>query len=258
MLKTVSISKAKKTGGIAVTYRSGAANKYGTCPADCELNKTGCGSKGVDSEYLDAVLKARPRRGFSFTYSHFAPLHWFHKLTEKTTVINWSAPSISAAVDAIKNKIPAVAVAPESYWQENGNPKHATFNGVKLVRCPAEYLENFGCGQCGGDDGPLCARLDRTFAILFTAHGASKKAAGDPDKKGGCYADGGNVNMHWKDMPDQIQDETDSEKLTRFVAGLPANAILRHHVAGDLGREELAKKHDLLKGVKIERGVFHI
>ena len=56
-------------------------------------------------------------------------------------------------------------------------------NGVKLVRCPAEYLDNFGCGQCGGDDGPLCARLDRTFAILFTAHGASKKAAGDPDKK---------------------------------------------------------------------------
>lgn len=238
MLKTVSISKAKKTGGIAVTYRSGAANKYGTCPADCELNKTGCGSKGVDSEYLDAVLKARPRRGFSFTYSHFSPLYWFHKLTEKTTVINWSAPSMSKATEAILNKIPAVCVVPFGFWETTKTTRNQTGdNGVPVVRCPAEYLENFGCGQCGGDDGPLCARLNRSFVIAFTAHGASKKAAGNPDKKGGCYADGGNVNMHWKDMPDQIQDETDSEKLTRFAAGLPANAILRHHVAGDLGAE---------------------
>ena len=237
MLKTVSISKAEKTGGIAVTYRSGAANKYGTCPANCELNKTGCGSKGVDSEYLDAVLKARPRRGFSFTYSHFSPVYWFHKLTEKTTVINWSAGSISAAVKAIKNKIPAVAVVPESFWADHGNSKNAEIDGIKLVRCPAEYLENFGCGQCGGDNAPLCARLDRSFAVLFTAHGASKKAAGDPDKKGGCYADGGNVNFHWQKMPNQIQDETDAEKLKRFISGLPANAIVRHHVAGDIGAE---------------------
>ena len=238
MLKTVENSRANKTGGIAVTYRAGRANKFNTCPKTCELNGSGCGADKIDPEYLDALLKAKPRRGESFTYSHFAPLHWRHLMSEKTTTINWSAPNISAAVDAIKNKIPAVSVVPDSYWQKNGNPKHASFNGVKLVRCPAEYLPDTfkGCAQCG-DGKPLCARQDRDYAILFTAHGAAKKAAGDSDKAGGCYADGGNVRIHWTDTSDQNQDESDSEKLRRFVAGLPANAIIRHHVAGDIGAE---------------------
>ena len=78
MLKTTAMSTAKKTAGCAVTYRAGSSEKFGTCPASCELNPsgTGCSDGQIDFDYLDAVLDAKPRRGFSFTYSHFHPLFW--------------------------------------------------------------------------------------------------------------------------------------------------------------------------------------
>ena len=65
MLKTVKNSTANKTAGLAVTYRAGNGEKFGTCPADCKLNDSGrgCGAGQIDFEYLDAVLDAKPRRG---------------------------------------------------------------------------------------------------------------------------------------------------------------------------------------------------
>ena len=68
MLKTVKLSQANKTAGCAVTYRTGKANKYDTCPAKCELNASGrgCAPSAVDAEYLDAVLDSKPRSGHAF------------------------------------------------------------------------------------------------------------------------------------------------------------------------------------------------
>ena len=82
MLKTVRFSTAKKTLGLAVTYRAGNKEKFGTCPVDCKLNDSGkgCEWNKVDKEYLDAVLAAKPEEGQSFTYSHFDPFFWAHKL----------------------------------------------------------------------------------------------------------------------------------------------------------------------------------
>ena len=79
MLKTVEMSRAKKTAGIAVTYRAGAGEKYGTCPASCKMNSSGKGTEEVDAEYLNAVLDAVPRKGVSFTYSHFSWHLWAEK-----------------------------------------------------------------------------------------------------------------------------------------------------------------------------------
>ena len=63
MLKTVEYSRAKKTRGIAVTYRAGDGSNYGTCPASCELNPSGCGASKIDVDYLDAVLDAISANG---------------------------------------------------------------------------------------------------------------------------------------------------------------------------------------------------
>ena len=71
----------------------------------------------------------------------------------------------------------------------------------------------------------------------FCAHGASKKKAADPNQAGGCYASGGNVALHWTATAAQDQDETDGDKLRRFVSGLPPRSIIRHHIAGDIGEE---------------------
>jgi len=249
MLKTVEMSGAKKTKGIAVTYRAGGRDVYGTCPASCKMNCTGKGAQEIDAEYFDALLGAVPNKGQSFTYTHF-PWHlWANKLKPDKTVVNFSADTLVSAA-AASRAVPTVVVLPESEWDNRKKTSAPLFgrtndrgdfiqtDRIPVVRCPAEYREGFTCRDCGNGE-PLCARLDRNFIIGFTAHGAAKKKAADPDVKGGCYAAGGNVRLHWDATSNHHQpDETDGERLTRFVKGLPPRTILRHHVAGDIGAEK--------------------
>ncbi len=255
MLKTTPISSAKKTAGCAVTYRAGSSEKFGTCPASCELNPSGrgCGEGQIDFDYLEAVLDAKPRRGFSFTYSHFNPLFWAHKLTPGKTVINYSAANPDAALLAQKaSDAPVVTVVNPAYWISApiyeyelgvaGLNKYRRIGGTRVVRCPAEYNDAVTCRNCGGKDGPLCARLNRNFIIGFTAHGASKKKAASDDP-GGCYAAGGNVALHWTATANQQQPETDGDRLRAFVKTLPPGSVIRHHVAGDIGLDKGAKNH---------------
>lgn len=249
MLKTVEMSRADKTSGIAVTYRSGSENMFGTCPADCELNPsgTGCGPAEIDVEYLTALLKAKPRRGYSFTYSHFNPMSWAHYLEPDKTVINYSAPTPEKAAYWHSYGVPSVTVVDPGYWISApaheyelgvaGLHKYRRIGGTRIVRCPEEYGAVGGCADCGGKDGPLCARLNRDFVVGFSAHGTGKKKAADPKQRGGCYAAGGNVAMHWRAMPGKPQPRPDPAAVAHFVKTLPATAIVRHHVAGDIGAE---------------------
>ena len=75
MLKTTLNSRANKTKGLAVTYRSGSENKFGTCPKDCELNPSGCGSNTIDEKYLDALLNCKPKKA-SRLPSHILALYF--------------------------------------------------------------------------------------------------------------------------------------------------------------------------------------
>jgi len=236
MLKTVDYSRATKTRGIAVTYRAGSGEKYATCPASCKMNCSGKGSQKIDAEYLDALLDAVPRRGVSFTYSHFDPRQygWDRKLSPGKTVINFSAENPAAAAASIHNGVPSVVVLREDYWQ--GKKTQSAPFGITIVRCPAEYRDGFSCADCGNGE-PLCARLDRDYIIGFTAHGPSKKKAADVNTRGGCYADAGHCRIWWEDTANSKQPETDAEKVRRFAQSLPPGSIVRHHVAGDIGAE---------------------
>jgi len=231
MLKTVETSRAQKTKGLAVTYRAGSQEKFGTCPASCELNPSGCGASKIDQEYLNALSLAVPTKGVAFTYSHFSPIHWIKKNGPGKTVINYSAKTATLAAKYIKMAVPTVATVALDFWKDR---KSVDSDGARFVRCPAEYLPQFGCAQCGNGD-PLCARLERDFVIGFTAHGVHKRKAANPDDPGGCYASGGNVLLHWEATADQSQDESDADKVTRFAKGLAPRTILRHHIAGDIG-----------------------
>ena len=163
MLKTVEISRANKTKGVAVTYRAGKGEKYATCPTTCKMNCSGKGTKKIDHDYLDALLKAKPSKGVSFTYCHFDPnvFGWGKKLSPDKTVINYSADNLGAASTSIINGVPAVAVVSEKSWQ--GEKTQPAPHGLKVVRCPAE-LRDISCAGCGNGD-PLCAMLDRQFII---------------------------------------------------------------------------------------------
>ena len=231
MLKTVEISRAKKTKGIAVTYRAGSGEKYATCPSDCKMNCSGKGAAEIDWEYFDALLDAVPLKGVSFTYTHFHWNQWFRNHWEGKTVVNYSTEYLENA-NIAADYVPTVVVVPETFWHGR---KTAAPHGKTIVRCPAEYRD-ISCAQCGNGD-PLCARRDRNFIIGFTAHGPSKKKAADLETRGGCYADAGNCRIWWNETANGEQEETDAEKITRFAKSLPPRSIIRHHVAGDIGAE---------------------
>jgi len=231
MLRTVENSRAKKTKGIAVTYRAGSGEKYATCPSDCKMNCSGKGAIEIDWKYLDALLDAVPTKGIAFTYTHFHWSLWFQNHWEGKTVINYSTEYLENANIAV-NYVPTVVVVPETFWHGR---KTAAPHGKTIVRCPAEYRD-ISCAQCGNGD-PLCARRDRNYMIGFTAHGPNKKKAADLETRGGCYADAGNCRIWWDDTANGQQDETDGEKLLRFAKSLPPRSIIRHHVAGDIGAE---------------------
>ena len=76
---TTKNSQAKKTFNCSITYRAGTGgNQFKTCPASCSLNpEPKRSSNRVDKKYLAALLKAKPRKGYSFTYSHFDYKHNF-------------------------------------------------------------------------------------------------------------------------------------------------------------------------------------
>lgn len=234
MLKTVNFSRSKKTFGCAVTYRAGEKHHFGTCPADCSMNDSGCGTSSIDNEYLDALVDAVPRNGKAFTYTHFSPKYWYKKLKPNKTVINYSADTTKDAISKFKRDIPTVTVVSPDFWD---GKKAKKVDDVTFVRCPAEFKDKTVCSNCG-NGRPLCSELDRNFVVGFTAHGAKKKKAQNANEKGGCYADGGNVRIHWVDTMEQLQENQDARKLKDFVRTLPNGTILRHHVAGDFGEEK--------------------
>lgn len=239
MLNTTETSGAIKTAELAVTYRSGSKDRcFATCPSACALKPKGeQTSDRIDWDYFADLIRAVPKNGAAFTYSHFHwrrwSKRWFARLQtgKPTTTINYSADTWKQARASVDAGIPTVIAVPVDQAK-----KHSRDHGVRAVQCPATYREGLGCINCGGSV-PLCARADRDYVITFPAHGASKKRVGT-DQDGGCYAAGGNVRLHWNRLArSDIPAETDGSKLIRFVRGLRSGKILRHHVAGDIGQD---------------------
>ena len=234
MLKTVLFSSAKKTGGCAVTYRSGRGDLYSTCPNTCALKPAGnSGAESVDLDYLDALVDAVPKKGAAFTYTHFDPVHWIDRCKPNGTVINFSGDTVNDAIEA-RNKysVPVTAVVDRQYWD---GAKSKRESDALIVRCPAELRpDSITCRNCGNGK-PLCARRDRDYVIGFTAHGTGAAKAERPSESGGCYAGHGHVAIHWRATSKSASDASDPDALRAFAKSLPAGTVLRHHVAGDIG-----------------------
>jgi len=240
MLHTIPLSRATKTFGIGVTYRSGGQGQYSTCPNSCELKPAeATGADEIDRDYEAAVREAVPAFGLAFLFTHFHPRSWAVQNLDKMTVFNWSAPCIEKAVFMTAAGTASVAVVPKDFWKHTASPRSVTVNGVKCVRCPQEYDERINCGNCG-DGSPFCARWLRKFAVIFTSHGPGAKLAGDPNRRGGCYAGFGKCQLWWKRLADRARrigshGRIDAVEVKSFARSLPRGTILRHHIAGDLG-----------------------
>jgi len=232
MLRTIAISSNRKLGPIAATYRSGTHETYGTCPKTCGLHpKSETGSAAVDFDYLRALLDAVPRRGLAWTYSHFAAA-MLPIAKPGQTVINASADNVAEAIAAVRIGRPAVLAAAA----DTADTWPRVVEGVRFHRCPAELAENFTCAQCG-NGSPICARPDRTDVVVFVAHGSGAKKVGTG--KGGCYAAGGPAAIAWHGTK-KVGSPNDAAALMSFARSLPSGSMLRHHVAGDIGREGAA------------------
>lgn len=232
MIKTVPVTANRKTGPIAVTYRSGTHETYATCPKSCALHpKAATGTEQIDTDYLAALLDAVPRRGVAWTYSHFAAA-LLPVAKAGQTVINASCDTEAEAVAAVNIGRPAVLAAPTD--AADTFPK--VVDGVRFHRCPAELADNFTCAQCG-NGSPLCARPERREVVVFVAHGTGAKKVGTGS--GGCYAASGPTAIQWHGTK-KANTPNDAAALRAFAKSLPAGSMLRHHVAGDIGREVAA------------------
>jgi|TARA_R100001480_G_scaffold151086_1_gene152208 hypothetical protein len=227
-LKLINQSSNRKTGAIATTYRAGCS-MYKTCPASCSLNPDGDNSATeIDQDYLTALRKAVPKKGVAWTYSHFD----FNKIPqneENKTVINYSADTVVQALNSFNSGRETTYTAPHTMTD-----KVDDIQGVRFIKCPAEENKNLQCQNCG-NGRPLCARIDRDYVIKFVAHGCQKKKVGQ-EEKGGCYAGTGYTFFSWKATAKQKQEMTDAVKLSEWVKTLPYGTMLRHHVAGDIGK----------------------
>jgi hypothetical protein len=222
VLKLINTSRQKKTGDIPQTYRSGGeANQFGTCPSTCPLKcKSAAGANVVDEDYARALANAVPRQGKAYSYSHFHWLTWKYlgfNLPGKT-VMNYSAKTPKSAALAVRNGVPAV-------WAEE-KPQARTVDGVKFAPCPADVNSDISCVTCGNGD-PLCARPDRKFVVVF-----KQKVW----KKTPCYAANGHTVFSWRNAGKQVSNMTDGEKVLDWVKDLPRRSLLRHHIAGDIGK----------------------
>ena len=232
MLTLLPFSKGAKTLGCAATYRAGSGNAYGTCPNSCPLKPDHWeGAEEFDSDYMEALSRAVPKGGWSWTYSHF-PVHLFkHLLGVGKTVINASATSFDQAAEYAKQGLPAVLDVPPD------TPKNLVHNGVKFAACPATLSKTMTCNNCGGLKGPLCARLDRDYVIMFPWHGTVGRLKKMVAKgKGTCFGEGYHVNRNWERLAGKAREVvSDGEQLLAWVKTLPFHTRLRHHVVVDGG-----------------------
>ena len=133
------------------------------------------------------------------------------------------------ALAAVSIGRPAVIAVPA----ETAESWPRVAEGVRFYRCPAELSESFTCKDCG-NGSPLCARPDRQDVIVFVAHGTGAKKVGTG--KGGCYAASGPVALQWHGTR-KAGAPNDAQALEAFAKSLPPGSFLRHHVAGDTGKE---------------------
>lgn len=235
MIKCVYPTTATKLGVIAATYRSGDRSIFGSCPTTCPLlpiHHRAESTNQLDHDYLAIERQAVPRKGLAWSYTHWKPREEFRNLWPDQSTLNISADTQTEAIVYHNAGFDTTYVAPatDTQWPRR-------IDDVLFVRCPAEINKTISCQTCG-HGRPLCARKNRAYVIVFTAHGAQKQRI--TDKTGGCYAANFPCSRQWTATrngtgPTTWDETQDLDRLLAWTASLPPGTLLRHRIAGDLG-----------------------
>lgn len=125
----------------------------------------------IDTAKLASLASAvKTRKLLAWTYTHkptnAANVSAIKSAIASGLVINASADSLAQADEKMALGLPTVVVLPQ------GSPnKLFTPAGRKVVKCPAQTMENVSCATC-----MLCHKAERSVAVGFEAHGTFKKA----------------------------------------------------------------------------------
>jgi hypothetical protein len=126
------------------------------------------------------VAANKGKRGF--TYCHYPDnphnIRVMRHANANGLTVNLSANNLAHADQLARHGLPIAVVLPANVkYKKTQTPK-----GLPVVVCPAIYRGDISCGggkgtkPCGNGE-PLCAKVDRTYAVGFPAHGARKRKA---------------------------------------------------------------------------------
>jgi len=129
----------------------------------------------LDRSACVAIAKSLVHVNHAWCFSHY-PLNRHNvavlrELIGHGLIVNASCHNLPSA-DAIADlDLPIACTVPRG-----GLPRGTrTPAGRRCVQCPASLSEYITCATCGGNHGPLCARADRDYVIMFPAHGKTAK-----------------------------------------------------------------------------------
>ena len=111
----------------------------------------------------------------AWTYTHHvlspANLLVIREAISRGFCINISTETPEDAASSFRQGLPTVLVVPPE------SPTHFKIDGIPVIQCPANTAAHITCSNCGGKQGPICARTARTVIVAFWAHGAGRKKA---------------------------------------------------------------------------------
>jgi hypothetical protein len=138
-------SDNRKTGPIATTTSP-------ICPSYCPMRTTCGGSDAFDYDKALQLLRAASSNGKkAWTYTHYKQYADIKRLNMSSgATVNVSANSEKEAIKAFKQGLPVSVVRKQK-------DKVETIDGVRFIRCPAQYDKTTTCMTCG-NGSPLCSR----------------------------------------------------------------------------------------------------
>lgn len=135
----------------------------------------GNGIDTLDQDKCVTLAKAMAyKRKVAWTYTAYLlrkNLDTLRAMLATGYAVNKSCYTLDEVDEAMDADVPATMVWKSTFKGRN----QTTPKGRKVVGCPAQLQKDVTCSTCGGSKGPLCARINRDFAIGFYAHGPKAK-----------------------------------------------------------------------------------
>lgn len=126
----------------------------------------GIGSN-IDPVGMSQLINANVgKRGFTYTHKPLKPdnLKWIHYANKRGFTVNVSCDNVVQA-----NAVYKTSNLPTTVTVDQNHPDKFVFDRTTFITCPAQQKDDVTCNSC-----QWCAMPNRTWVIMFKAHGTRK------------------------------------------------------------------------------------